>query len=103
MDPALVEAAMSEQRLEEAFELSRRLADAKRAWVTAKQNEPAFRSGTMKRPPLDWKHFGPQRDVAIEERVPIPRRRRLQSRPASRPSCAGSSTWSRPSIRGSPP
>jgi hypothetical protein len=71
LDPALVEAAMAEQRLEEAFTLSHLIAKAEMAWVGARQNEPAFRSGSMKRPPLDWRNFGPQREVPEEERVPV--------------------------------
>jgi len=70
-DPALVEAAMAEERLEEAFVLSRHIADAKRAWVTAKRSEPAFRGGGATKRPRGQQPLAPQREVPAEERVPI--------------------------------
>jgi hypothetical protein len=69
-DPALIESDMAEQRLEEASWLSHRIESVRHAWVIAKREEVRFKTAPIKRPPLNWKGFGPERESPEKERVP---------------------------------
>lgn len=70
-DPAVVEATMAEKRIEQALWLSHQIERVKHAWVVGKQQELQFKTHPLQRPPLEWKGFGPEREVPAEERVPI--------------------------------
>jgi hypothetical protein len=73
-DSAVVDAAMANERVEQARWLSERLGQTRHAWLVAKREQLNFKAHPIKAPRgFDWKLFQPGREVPKPERIPSSR------------------------------